>query len=108
MASAAYSKAGALFVNGQEAIPLRYTLEELGHPRPATPMQTNNSMAAGFSNDIIKQKRSKAMDMRFYWLQDRVWQGHFLTYWRPVLKTLGTTTPSTIPPAITAACALVF
>ena len=23
------------------------------------------------------------MDMRFYWVQDRVRQGHFIVYWKP-------------------------
>jgi hypothetical protein len=56
MASAAESKVGALFVNSQEAIPLRYALEELGHPQPPTPVQTDNSTTAGYSNNTIKQK----------------------------------------------------
>ena len=89
MPSAAEAETGALFVNGQEAIPLRTTLEELGHAQPPTPLQTDNSTAAGFSNATIKQKRSKAMDMRFYWLQDRVRQGQFLIYWRPGTDNLG-------------------
>jgi hypothetical protein len=56
MASAAESEVGALSINSQEAIPLRYALEELGHPQPPTPVQTNNSNAAGYSNNTIKQK----------------------------------------------------
>jgi hypothetical protein len=65
MASAAESKVGALFVNSQEAIPLCYALKELGHPQPPMPVQTDNSTAAGYSNNTIKQKRLKAMDMHF-------------------------------------------
>jgi hypothetical protein len=38
MASAAKSEVGALFVNSQEAIPIRYALEEVGHPQPPTPV----------------------------------------------------------------------
>jgi hypothetical protein len=72
LASAAEAEIGALFLNGQEALPIRVTLAELGHPQPPTPMQTDNSTAAGFANDTIKQKRSKAIDMRFYWIKDRV------------------------------------
>jgi hypothetical protein len=108
MASAAELEAGAPFVNGQEAIPLQYTLEESSHHQPSTPVQTSNYTAASISDDTIKQKRSKAMDMRFYWHQDLVQQGHFLIYWRPGTERLTTTTPTTIPPAITAECALVF
>jgi hypothetical protein len=89
MASAAEAEVGALFVNAQDAVPIRNTLIELGHPQPPTPIQTDNSTAAGFANDTIKQKRSKAMDMRFYWIKDRARQNQFLFYWRPGAENLG-------------------
>jgi hypothetical protein len=89
MGSAAEAEIGASYVNGQEAIPLRTALEELGHPQPPTPMQVDNTTAVGFANDTIKQKRSKAIDMRFYWIQDRARQGQFLIYWRPGSQNLG-------------------
>jgi hypothetical protein len=54
----------------------------LGHPQPPTPIQTDNSTAAGIATDSVKQKRSKAMDMQFYWIRDRVRQGQYLVYWR--------------------------
>jgi hypothetical protein len=34
-------------------------------------------------NKTVKQKQSKSMDMRFYWLQDRVKQGQFRVFWAP-------------------------
>jgi hypothetical protein len=37
--------------------------------------------ATGYSNDTIKQKRTKAIDMRFYWIKDRVKQGQYNVYW---------------------------
>ena len=37
----------------------------------------------GIMNKTVKLKQSKAMDMRFYWLQDRVEQGQFRVYWSP-------------------------
>jgi hypothetical protein len=89
MGSAAEAEIGATYINGQEAIPIRTTLEELGHPQPPTPMQVDNSTAEGFANDTIKQKRSKAIDMRFYWIKDRTRQGQFLVYWRPGTTNLG-------------------
>jgi hypothetical protein len=89
MASAAESEVGALFVNSQEAIPIRYALEELSHPQPPTPIQTDNSTAAGYSNNTIKQKRSKAMDMHFSWLQRRERQRQFIIYWQPGSENLG-------------------
>ena len=89
MGSAAEAEIGAGYVNGQDAIPMRTTLAELGHPQPATPMQLDNTTAVGFANKTMKQKRSKAIDVRFYWLQDRATQGQFLIYWRPGHQNLG-------------------
>ena len=83
VASAAESEFGGLFVNGKSACPVRTTLVEMGHPQPPTPICTDNNTASGIVNSSIRQKRSKAMDMRFYWIQDRTRQGHFLVYWRP-------------------------
>jgi hypothetical protein len=71
-----------LFHNGKEAAMLRTTLEDMGHPQPATPIQTDNACASGICNETVKQRRSKAMDMRFYWIRDRVKQGQFLVHWR--------------------------
>ena len=34
-------------------------------------------------NDTIRQQQSKAMDMKFYWLKDRVMQKMFKVYWAP-------------------------
>ena len=34
-------------------------------------------------NGTIRQQQSKAMDMRFYWLKDRVTQRMFKVYWAP-------------------------
>jgi hypothetical protein len=83
MSSAAESEIGAVFINAKEGAVLRTTLEELGHKQPPTPMQSDNTTATGYSNGTIKQKRTEAMDMRFYWNKDRVKQGQFKIYWRP-------------------------
>ena len=40
-------------------------------------------MAEAVINAKITPKRSKAMDMRFHWLQDRECQQQFKFYWRP-------------------------
>lgn len=83
MASAAEAEVGALFMNARLAASMRVTLEELGHSQPATPMKTDNSTANGIMNGTIKQQRSKAIDMRFYWLKDRAEQGQFKIFWAP-------------------------
>ena len=70
MASSAEAELGALFYNGQEAVPLHHAFMEKGHIQPPTPIATENSTALGIVNSSIKQKRSKAMDMRFHGIKD--------------------------------------
>jgi hypothetical protein len=89
VASAAESEVGACFQNAQSGAPLRVTLTELGHIQPPTPLRTDNSTAFGILNETIKQKRSKAMVMRYHWLTDRVRQKQFDVYWRPGRENLG-------------------
>jgi hypothetical protein len=81
LSSAAEAEVGALFHNGKGACPLRIALKEMGYPQPATPMATDNNTASGIATGTVKQKRSKAIDMRFYWIRDRVRQGQFQVYW---------------------------
>jgi hypothetical protein len=86
MSSAAEAEIGAVFINVKEGAVLRTTLEELGHIQPPTPMETDNTTATGYNNGKIKQKRTKAMDMRFYWIKDRVKQGQLKKIQAQVLK----------------------
>jgi hypothetical protein len=80
--SAAKAEIGAGYLNGQDAAPIINTLTELGHPQPPTPM-VDNTTAEGFANGTMKQKRSKAMEMRWHWIKDRTRQGQFLVYYPP-------------------------
>jgi hypothetical protein len=82
LSSATEAEMGALFHNAKDAAWLRTTLIDLGHPQPPTPIQTDNACASGIINDEVKQRRSKAIDMRFYWVKDRVAQGQFIVHWR--------------------------
>jgi hypothetical protein len=82
LASATEAELGACFFNAREGVVFRIILHELGHPQPPTPLQVDNSCAAGIVNDTVKQRRSKAIDMRFYWLKDRTVQGQFHIHWR--------------------------
>jgi hypothetical protein len=88
MSSAAEAEIGAVFINAKEGAVLRTTLEELGQKQPPTPMETDNTTATGYNNGTIKQKRTKAMDIRFYWIKDRVKQGQFNVYWGPGYQNL--------------------
>jgi hypothetical protein len=89
LASVAEAEIAALFYNAQEACELRTTLKELGHPQQATPCQTDNNCAAGILNQTVKQRQSRAIDMRFYWLQDRVKQKQFQIHWKPGTTNMG-------------------
>ena len=82
MAAASEAEIGALFHNGQEAVHFRQILLELGRPQlNPTQITTDNSTADGFANRRTKIKRSKAIDMRFYWVQDRVDQKQIGVRW---------------------------
>jgi hypothetical protein len=83
MSSAAESELGGLFINAKHAVPQRTLLEEMGHPQPPTPIQTDNSTAYGVVTNKIQPKATKAMDMRFHWLRDRESQKQFRIYWQP-------------------------
>ena len=56
----------------------------MGNPQPPTLMQLDKYTAVVFFNKTTKQKLSKAIDMRFYWIQDREAQEQFKIYWRPL------------------------
>jgi hypothetical protein len=84
MSSAAEAELGALYINARKGVEIRNILEEMDHPQPPTPVQTDNSTADGIINLRVMPKRTKAMDMRFHWLRDRsVNQQQFRFFWRP-------------------------
>ncbi len=84
MSSAAKAKIGALYINAQKGVEERNILEEMGHTQPYTPVQTDNLTADGIINLRVQPKRTKAMDMRFYWLCNwGVNQKQFKFYWHP-------------------------
>jgi hypothetical protein len=69
-ASTAEAELGALFLNAQEAKVIWLVLEELGHPQPPTPIHIDNTTTVSIVNNTIKQHRSQAMEMRYFWLLD--------------------------------------
>jgi hypothetical protein len=83
MSLAAEAELGAIYLNAREAVHLRQILEEMKHPQPKTPIQTNNTTAEGVINNKIQLKQTKAMDTRFHWLRDREAQGQFRIHWQP-------------------------
>jgi hypothetical protein len=53
----------------------------MGHNQYATELKTDNTTAYGMINNTVQQKRSKAIDMRFDWVKDRVEQDQFIVIW---------------------------
>ena len=56
-------------------------LKRFNHPAPARP-EISPHPAAGIANDTVKQRRSKAIDTQYYWIRDRVHQGHITVDWK--------------------------
>ena len=88
MASASEVECAALFINSMKSIVVSTTLEEMVHTQPATPMQVDSN-SDGIMIFKIQQKRSKSMDIHFYWLINIVKQKHFEVFCKPGLRYLG-------------------
>jgi hypothetical protein len=83
VSSVAEAEFGALFVNAKEGTVKRTTLAEIGHNQDDTELKTDNTTADSIINNTVQQKLSKAMDMIFYWVKDRLEQDQFIVGWAP-------------------------
>jgi hypothetical protein len=77
VASVAEAELAAAFLAAQKAVPHRNLLAEWGYPQPATLLRVDNTVAVGLATKKINAKRAKSMDMRYFWLVDRIAQGQF-------------------------------
>jgi hypothetical protein len=89
VSSVAEAEFGALFVNAKEGTVTRTTLSEMGHKQDAIALITDNTTADGIINNTVQKKRSKAMDMWFYWIKYRVEQKQINAGWAPGDTNLG-------------------
>ena len=71
MSSAAEAELGTIIITEKELVPMRQTLIEMWWHQPPTPIQTDNSMAAGMVNGTIVARKTKSIDLRFHWLRCR-------------------------------------
>ena len=62
---------GGCFLTGRDVIILRNTLEEMVNPQPITQGCTDNTTAAGIANDTVKEQRSRATNMHYFWIRDQ-------------------------------------
>ena len=60
VSSATEAETGGLFSNGQNILPIRVALQELGHPQPTTPLVTDNATAETITRKAMRMKRSKS------------------------------------------------
>jgi hypothetical protein len=88
VASAAEAELRALYHICQMGIIFRLTLTEIGHPQPKTPVHCNNAMAVGIANNSIKRQRSRSMEMRFFWVGDKIAQNMYDVSWHPRMENL--------------------
>jgi len=79
--SAAEAETAGLFYNVQSAINVIHILNALGHNQNSVPIKTDNSTAASFVADTLKQKRSKSWDARYHWLTEQQTNGKFKFFW---------------------------
>ena len=71
MSSASEAETAAIFYNFKAALPLRVSLEEMGHEQSKTPVTTYNTTACVLINKTMIPKRAKSYDMRFNFLKCR-------------------------------------
>jgi hypothetical protein len=81
VASSAEAEYAAIFLMGQIGVGIRNTLSDIGYTQPPTIITTDNSVAKGIATMSCKQKRSKAVDLRYHWIRDKVSQGVFDVVW---------------------------
>ena len=86
-ASICEAEYASAFLLAQLAMPFRVQLKDLGYPQDIFPngstlLTTDNQCAEGIATNSTKLKRSRAMDMRYHWLRDRVSQGDYTVKWR--------------------------
>ena len=72
MAFAIGAELGGLSENYQNVTCMRKALAEMGHLQSPTPVAMENAAANSIVNGTAKQKISRAIDMIFYWVRDRI------------------------------------
>jgi hypothetical protein len=83
VALAAEAKLGKFFLNCKKGMIFYLTLKELGHQQPNTPIHSNNATAVGIANNIVKQQHSHSMEMRYFWVCNKVTQDDYDVKWHP-------------------------
>jgi hypothetical protein len=88
VALAAKAELGALFLNCQEGMIFKSTLEDLGQPQPKIPVHCDNATAVSIANNTIKRMRSRALEMRYFWTCEKDAQNVYSFKWHPGMENL--------------------
>ena len=67
-ASAAEAELGDLFINAIEEKIMWLTLEDFVHAQPSILIHIDNTTGVGTVKNSIKRQRSRAMNMRYFWM----------------------------------------
>jgi hypothetical protein len=83
--SATEAEFGGVYTGGRHGAPMIPSLEEMGHKQPSTgtPFKTDNSCTHGILISKMRQKLTKALDMRFWWIMDCIKQKQYDLQWAP-------------------------
>ena len=84
MSSSSEVELGAIFITSQQMVLMRNTLKEVRWPQPKSPIQTENSGAAGVVNNTIVPGKLKTMDHHLHWFWCRETQDQFRYHWASV------------------------
>ena len=80
---------GSLSLNKKESCIMQLTLAKLVHTYPPTPINCYNSTVAGIANVNVKKKRSRSMELRYFYVCDQVNHGFVDVLWHPCQENLG-------------------
>ena len=83
VASATEADLGTLYHNCQTGIVFSQTLKAMGHKQPKTPVHCDNATAVGIANNTVKWQRLQSMEMRFFWISDKIAQDMYALSWHP-------------------------
>jgi hypothetical protein len=88
VAAVSEAEYAAVFGNAQYACDERTILASLGYTQPPTTILCDNECAVGLSNNNIRPKMSKSINMRLHWVQDRVRLNEFRIVFVPGVDNL--------------------
>ena len=75
MSSAAEAELGGIYICAMEIASLCQSLVEMGWPQSRSPVQFDNSPTIGVTHQTVTPRKTKPLDIQFYWLRCHNSQG---------------------------------